>query len=301
MSVINVNPDVWLGRPAPIIWGEGRVLAFDESEACGFHAYKIVGVGEIALLDHIEIIGGVDINTPTLEIENVLRYEETLVTGPLTIPICFSGVGIVEVSNSFNTQPCFQWEFPDALKRKIMSVLSLKPLYVTNDLNEILGVHRLLLPELGEGIDFELPGVRDNLSKQSRIQFKVLKSKTVGTIAERVVRNWLVGVLCYDDEPCLILMNAYWDEYTNYPLRYILGSLRFKNMIEFIQSLLFPKQCSNGINLYNTEHDANTLRFKLRSESYTMVLENSLTPKELMEMDKNISKFLSIYTSYVNV
>jgi hypothetical protein len=72
-------------------------------------------------------------------------------------------------------------------------------------------------------------------------------------------------------------------------------------VVTYIKSLLFPVNDFDGINLYNTNHDINSIKFRLNTESYTMVLDEPLSQQALIEMDNNISKFLSLYTSYRNI
>lgn len=297
---LNVNPSILNGVYLPPITSEGYLLTYDKGLACGGIEFNIQAEGTASLLDYVEILGGIEINPPVLNICKLLTYYELNIEGPIFIPICFEGRGTIKTYTNYPSNDCFQWEFPDSLKNKIMSILSLKPEYTTTDLRELLSVHRITLPELGEGIDYDIPGVLDNLKSQDRIKFHVLKSKVIGFRSEEMVRNWLVGVIEYNSYPCAIFLNAYWDEYSNYPLRYILSSMAFREMVTYVKSLLACFKDYSDIDLYNTNHDANTLKFRLNTD-YTMVLDTPLNKEALIEMDTNIGKFLSIYTSYKNI
>lgn len=298
---ININPELFKDNNIPSIKASGYIYTYDESEICGYHSFKVKGVGEIKVAEHVEISGSCSIKSITLNIIEALLYEEVIITGPLNVPLCFEGKGIIETSTNLNLSECFQWEFPDVIKMKLMNVLSQKPEYITTDLRELLNLHRITLPELGEGIDYDACNVMENLNNQDKIKFHVLKSKVVGFRSEEMVRNWLVGILYYNNLPCVVFLNAYWDNYSNYPLRYILNTSAFKEVVTYIKSLLFPVSDFDGINLYNTNHDINSIKFRLNTESYTMVLDEPLSQQALIEMDNNINKFLSLYTSYRNI
>lgn len=298
---ININPELFKDSIVPSIKASGYIYTYDESGICGYHSFKVKGVGEIKVAEHVEISGSCSIKSITLNIIEALLYEEVIITGPLNVPLCFEGKGIIETSTNLNLSECFQWEFPDVIKMKLMNVLSQKPEYITTDLRELLNLHRITLPELGEGIDYDACNVMENLNNQDKIKFHVLKSKVVGFRSEEMVRNWLVGILYYNNLPCVVFLNAYWDNYSNYPLRYILNTSAFKEVVTYIKSLLFPVSDFDGINLYNTNHDINSIKFRLNTESYTMVLDEPLSQQALIEMDNNISKFLSLYTSYRNI
>lgn len=298
---ININPELFINNVIPNIKASGYIHLYDESGICGYHPFKVKGIGEINIAEHVEVSGSSSIKSITLNIIEALLYEEVLITGPLHVPLCFEGRGIIETSTNFNLDECFQWEFPDVIKTKLMNILSLKPEYITTDLRELLNLHRITLPELGEGIDFDACNVMQNLNNQNKIKFHVLKSKVVGFRSEEMIRNWLVGVLYYNNLPCVIFLNAYWDNYSNYPLRYILNTSMFKDVIIYIKSLLFPLTEYDGMDIYDTNHDANTIRFRLKTDSYTMVLDEPLSQQALIEMDNNISKFLSFYTSYRDI
>lgn len=298
---ININPNILNNVSLSPMTAKGYLNSYKNMELCGYAPIEFISSGKGEITKYIEANGGIEIGPLTLNIVDWLTYREIHVKGPLEIPLCISGRGIIDVYKTYKNSECFQWEFPDSIKSKIMSILSLKPEYTTEDLRELLNVHRITLPELGEGIDYEVPDVMEGINNQDRIKFHILRSKVVGYISERMVRNWLVGVVEYNSQPCALFMNAYWDTFSPYPLRYILNVGVFREMVIYIKSILFPNvNCGTG-DIYNTAQDSNTMRFRLRSESYTLVLEQPLTQEALVEMDKNVSKFLALYTSYKNI